>query len=329
MTFSEAIDDYRAYGRHELNHSQATYYSYIATYQQVARWFAEAGYPDPRIEGITPQLLRRYYFSITSQNLRPRTIRGKLVALRALFGYYTAQGVIAENPMLAIKLPRLDAAQRLLVSDDDLQRLLEAAERQRTDFRCARDRAILSVLIFCGLRRAELLALECRHVNLADGTLLVQQGKGKKSRAIPLCQEVLSALRDWLAIRDALPCRHPYLFVGEGRRRVAEQGLARMLEEIKAIAGMRGDRRVLPHSIRHAAATRLLRNGADMKSIQTWLGHSDLKTTAIYLHSDEQQIRAVADLAGFNRQQELRSEGMRAPERPSHSAYQRFRRRAR
>src|SRR5262249_26869328 len=152
-----------------------------------------------------------------------------------------------------VKLPKLDAAQRLLVSDDDLQALLAAAERQRTDFRCARDRAILSVLIFCGLRRAELLALEVPHVNLEAGVLLVQQGKGQKARAIPLCAEAKSVLRDWLAIREGLKCRHPYLFVGEGRRRVGEQGLARMLEEIKSIAGLRGDRRVLPHSIRHAA----------------------------------------------------------------------------
>jgi site-specific recombinase XerD len=107
MTFSEAIDDYHTHARHEPGHSQATYYSYVATFKQVAHWLKESGHSDPLIQEITPQLLRRYYFSITGQNLRPRTIRGKLVALRALFGYLTAQGVIPENPMLAIKMPRL------------------------------------------------------------------------------------------------------------------------------------------------------------------------------------------------------------------------------
>jgi site-specific recombinase XerD len=327
MRFSEAIDDYRTAARHELAHSRATYYSYVAILKQFARWLEANGHPDPPVREITPQLLRRYHFWVVGQNLRPRTIRGKLNALRALFGYLTAQGVIAENPALVIKLPRLDAAERLLVSDDDLQRLLEAAERQRTDFRCVRDRALLSVLIFGALRRSELLALKVADVNLHDQVLVVQQGKGRKSRAIPLCDEALSALRDWLAIRQSLSCRHASLFVGEGRRPVGEQGLARMLEEIKAIAGMRGDRRVLPHSIRHAAATRLLRNGADLKSIQTWLGHTDLKTTAIYLHSDEQQIRAVADLAGFRRKPESPSDDNRAAESPSRTGYWRHRRR--
>lgn len=325
MRFSEAIDDYRTAARHELGHSQATYYSYIAILKQFARWLEESGQPDPLVGEVTSQLIRRYYYALNGEGLRPRTIRGKLNALRALFGYLAAQGVIPENPALAIKMPRLDAAQRLLVSDDDLQKLLEAAERQRTDFRCVRDRAILSVLIFCGLRRSELLDLEVQHVNVEAGVLLVQQGKGKKARSVPLCAEVLPVLRDWLAIRHGLKCRHSYLFVNETRRRVGEQGLARMLEDVKAIAGMRGDRRVLPHSIRHAAATRLLRNGADLKSIQTWLGHSDLKTTADYLHSDEQQIRSIADLAGFRQQPEPAA----GPERQRRAAYQRLQRRGR
>jgi site-specific recombinase XerD len=325
MTFSEAIDDYRTGARHELGHSQATYYAYVATYQQFARWLAAAGQPDPPIRESTSQLLRRYYFSIAGQNLRPRTIRGKLVALRALFGYLAAQGVIPENPALALKLPRLDAAQRYLVGDDDLQKLLEATEKQRSDFRCMRDRALLSTLIFCGLRRAELLDLEVRQVNLEEKLLLVQQGKGSRSRAVPLCQEVLSALRDWMAIRLTLKCRHDFLFVSEGRRRIGNQGLTSIVEEVKAVAGLRGDPRIKPHSIRHAAATRLLRNGADVRSIQAWLGHSDLKTTAVYLHTDQQQIRGLAELAGFQRQPDPTA----VPERPTRAEHRRLRRSAR
>jgi integrase/recombinase XerD len=169
------------------------------------------------------------HFLVVGQNLRHRTIRGKLNALRALFRYLTDQGVIPENPALAVKMPRLNAAQRLLVSDEDLQKLLAAAGRQRTDFRRMRDRAILAVLIYCGLRRAEHAHLEVQHVNPEMGVLLVQQGKGKKARSIPLCADALPILRDWLANRQGLQCRHPWLFVSEDRRRVGKQGLVRML----------------------------------------------------------------------------------------------------
>jgi site-specific recombinase XerD len=102
-----------------------------------------------------------------------------------------------------------------------------------------------------------------------------------------------------MAMRQQMVCRHEHLFVGHGRRRVGHNSLSTILEEIKAIAGMRGDPRIKPHSIRHAAATRLMRNGADIRSIQAWLGHSDLKTTAIYLHTDEHQVRKIANLAGL------------------------------
>jgi site-specific recombinase XerC len=85
--------------------------------------------------------------------------------------------VLAANPAAEVRLPKKDAATRLLVADEDLVRLLEAAERQRSDFRSVRDRAVLSVFIFCGLRRQELLALRLSALNLADQSLLVQQGK--------------------------------------------------------------------------------------------------------------------------------------------------------
>jgi len=136
-------------------------------------------------------------------------------------------------------------------------------------------------------------------VDLSTRSLLVQQGKGRKSRMIPLCEEALPPLREWLALRGTLTCPHDYLFVGLGRRRVGVNTLSAILEEIKAIAGMKGDPRIKPHSIRHAAATRLMRNGADIRSIQAWLGHADLHTTAVYLHTDEHQVRKIADLAGL------------------------------
>jgi site-specific recombinase XerD len=206
---------------------------------------------------------------------------------------------LEQNPAVEVRLPKMDAAKRLTVTDEDLVKLLEATERQRSDFRCVRDRAVLSIFIFCGLRRQELLDLAVEDLNLNDQSLTVQQGKGRKARTVYLCDEALGALHDWLALRNTMKCQHPWLFVTENRRRMGETSLYRVLEDVKAIAGLRGDPRIKPHSIRHAAATRLMRNGADIRSIQTWLGHAQLQTTAVYLHTDEQQARRIAPLAGF------------------------------
>jgi integrase/recombinase XerD len=220
-------------------------------------------------------------------------------AVRALYAYLVTMGATSENPGLDVKMPKKDAATRQLVTDDDLVKLLSAAEQQRTEFRVLRDKALLSVLIFCGLRRQELLDLTVRCVNLEGKCLLVQQGKGKKSRTIYPCRECLEALRDWLAFRATLKLPHDSLFVTMTRQRIGRTTFANTIEDIKAIAGFRGDPRIKPHSIRHAAATRLMRNGADIKSIQIWLGHSSLNTTAIYLHTDEDRARELSELAGF------------------------------
>jgi site-specific recombinase XerD len=299
MVLSEAIEDYGQFIRHELGHARTTYHAYVSWQRNFARWLAEEGMPDPPVTQITESLVRRYSYSLSSRNLRPRTIRGALHALRALFGYLAGKGAIAENPALGVRLPKKDAATRPLVTDEDLVQLLQAAERQGSDYRCVRDRAILAVLIFCGLRRQELLDLTIQAVNLKEPSLLVQQGKGQKSRVIYLCDEAVVALREWLAARGKVKCSHDYLFLGEGPRRLGERSLTLMLEEVKAIAGLKGDPRIKPHSIRHAAATRLMRNGADIRSIQAWLGHSQLQTTAMYLHTDEEQVRKIARFASL------------------------------
>jgi site-specific recombinase XerD len=299
MHLSEAIRDYCDYARHELGHTTTTHLTYQSRLRHFLRWLAQNGVEDPPVGEVTPALIRRYSYSLSGRNLRPRTVRGALNAIRALFSYLVEAHVLTASPAAEVRLPKRDAATRLLVGDDDLARLLEAATRQRSEFRCLRDRAVLSVLIFCGLRRQELLDLTVQAVNLEERSLLIQQGKGQKSRTVFLCDEALEALRDWLVVRRGMRSPHDALFIVSDRRRFGETTLASMMEEVKAIAGLRGDARIKPHSIRHAAATRLLRNGADLRSIQAWLGHTQLQTTAVYLHTDEQQVKKIAPMASL------------------------------
>jgi site-specific recombinase XerD len=296
---SEAIRDYGEWARHEAGYTKSTQHAYLSWLRNWARWLEEQGYGDPQAGTITVDMVRRYQYAMSARGCRPRTIRGALAGVRALLGWLHEQGAIPSNPAEGVRMPKKDAATRLLVDDDTLVKLLEAAGRQADDFRAVRDTAVLAVLIFCGLRRQELLDLQVPHVNLEDRALLVQQGKGKKSRLVPLCPEACAALQSWLAWRRANGVKHQWCWTDWGKRRMGELSLRGLLEEVKAIAGFKGDPRILPHSIRHAAATRLLRNGADIRSIQAWLGHAHLTTTAVYLHTDENQVRKIADLAGL------------------------------
>ncbi|HTE17820.1 MAG TPA: phage integrase N-terminal SAM-like domain-containing protein [Armatimonadota bacterium] len=185
MVLSEATQDYLQFARHELVHSPPTVLSYQSWLRKFARWLDESGTPDPPVREISVTQIRRYSYSLSGRNLRPRTVRGALNALRAMFTYLVDMGALATNPAREVRMPKKDAATRLLVMDEDLVKLLEAAERQRTDFRCICDRAVLSVLIFCELRRQELLDLTIHALKLEDQSLLVQQGK--TTPAILLC----------------------------------------------------------------------------------------------------------------------------------------------
>ena len=173
MKLSEAIRDYGDYCRHELGHTTSTYYSYVSWQRNFAKWLEGQELHDPNVREITAGVIRRFSYSLSARDLRPRTVRGALHAVRALFAFLHEHGMIEANPALDVNLPKKDAAARLTVTDEDLLKLLEATERQRYTFRCLRDKAVLSVLSHCGLRWKELLDLTLHSVNLADASLLV------------------------------------------------------------------------------------------------------------------------------------------------------------
>jgi site-specific recombinase XerD len=299
MRLSEATRDFLQHMEHGVGHTYRTVVSYRSKCKLFAGWLKDQGFDDPPVDEITETMIRRHIYAQSTRKLRPRTIRCSLCAIRSLFRYLVEEGAVAENPAEKVAMPKKDAAQRRLVDSETLEKLMEATQRQHSDFRCLRDGALLGVLVYCALRRQEVLDLKVSDVNVADKSLIVQQGKGRKQRLVSLCPEVLAALREWLPVRERQGCKHDYLFTTEWRRRVGQNTLAKILEQIKAIAGLKNDPRIKPHSIRHACATRIHHNGADVVSIQKFLGHSDPKTTLIYLHTDDDRVRSIAHLASF------------------------------
>lgn len=297
MLLREAIEDYLLYLQHEQSASKATIRTYRPSLRRFLEWVQANGHPIPTIQDITTPLARRYLYSLSEQGLRPRSRLRYWLPLRSLFRMLVEHGALKENPLASIALPKKDPAQRLLVTDEELGRVLEAAGRQRCAWRAARDQAVLAVLIFTGVRRGELINLRVGDVRLVEKLLQVTNGKGGKARAIPLCSEAVIFLAKWLEVRPQV--QHDYLFVTDEVRRLAENGLHALLENAKTIAGLAGADNVKPHSIRHAAATRLMQNGADLRSVMAWLGHSNLQTTAIYLHTDEARLQSIAHLASL------------------------------
>jgi integrase/recombinase XerD len=297
MLLSEAGADFLQYCAAECGHTSNTVKAYRQAIRRFGEWLDRQGHGDPDVREITPTVARKYMYYLDGLGLRPRTRLHLFLPLRGLYRMLVDHEVVEKSPFLDVRLPKKDAAQRLLVADEELEALLEAATRQPDPLRAARDQAIFAIMVFCGLRRSELLNLRVTDVDLSEGTLLIRMGKGQKSRRIWLCDEATRILTRWLEKRP--PCKHDFLFMVDYSRRLAENGLKVVIDTVKAIAGYGEAPHIACHSIRHAAATRLMRNGADLSSIQHFLGHSQLQTTAIYLHTDEQQLQKIASLASF------------------------------
>jgi len=309
---TDLITDYLNHAIHERGLAVSTVKGSQAWLRNFTCWLEDSGYPSPTMEVFTVPVLRRYQYTLSGKGYRPRTLHSVFYSLRSFGDFLVTSGVLTVNPVKSLTLPKNDAARRLTVSEEEIEALLEACERQRTPQGVAFSRAMLMVFIFCGLRRQECFDLRVSDVMLSDKSLLVRSGKGAKSRKVFLSPPVHVALAEWLAVRPT--AHHDWLWYYDPARRIGEVGFKRLLDELKAVAGYKDADNIKPHSLRHACATRLLRHGANIKDIQVWLGHSQLSTTAQYLHSSEEQLRSIADLSQLPQKKEEQKEEKK-PER--------------
>lgn len=315
MKLSDCITDYLRYLRYEQGVTASTLKTYGAALRRYLRWLeTEGGYPAPGLEAFSTPVLRRFAYYLGGQGLRPRTIRGVFHGLIGLGQFLVTNGALSENPAKGVGMPKKDAAQRLTVTEEQVRLLFDACERQRSARKVAFSRAIIAVFVYGGLRRSECLDLKVDDLDTKEGSLLVRQGKGQKSRRVFLCEEGVTALREWLTQRPQ-NCRHDWLFALDANRRLHHDGLRHLVETLAAIAGMKGNEAVKPHTLRHFCATNLSRSGADIRSIQAFLGHSMLQTTALYLHADEERLRDIRELTALQPQKPKEDNVLHLPQR--------------
>ena len=297
ILLSDATDDFLEHCRTEKGLTRRTILTYGAALRQYRKWLQASGCEAPTLADFDSPLIKKYHYQAAGQGLRPRSLRGKLVPLRSLGTWALAHGLLQENPALVVKLPRLDAAKRNVTSDDEVRALLTAAERLPNLRRSALAKAMLSVLVYGALRRQELLDMRIADINLKDGSVTIRSGKGQKPRIVWPHRECLIALREWLAVRPK--AEQDWLWPFDKTRRFHYNGLRSILEEVKAVAGLRDHSNIHPHSLRRNCATRLMQQGADLRSIQQFLGHAELTTTAVYLATDEQRLRQMSKLGSL------------------------------
>lgn len=241
-----------------------------------------------------------YLVDCAARGLAVSTRARRLSSIRQFYLFATEERLRRDNPAIRIDGPGRPGRLPKTLSAEETERLLEAARAHgRTPADQLRNACLMELVYATGMRVTELVSLPVAAVR-GDPEMLLVKGKGGKERMVPLSDPARAALRAWLKCRDAAEesagaARSPFLFASRGKSghftRVAFYTLVKNL----AVAAGVPPGKVTPHTLRHAFATHLLANGADLRSIQAMLGHADLATTEVYTHVLDQRLRDIVE----------------------------------
>ena len=247
--------------------------------------------------------LRRYLGELARRGLRAATVARRLSAIRQLYRFLYAEGQRSDDPAAVLEGPKRTRPLPKTLSIAEVDRLLQTAAACEPDaplprrLRAARLACLLETLYATGLRVSELVALPLSAAR-RDARVIVVRGKGNKERLVPLNDAAKRSMQTYLALLAEAGCeprsaQSKWLFPSFGESgHLTRQHLARELKALAAAAGLRADR-ISPHVLRHAFASHLLHNGADLRVVQTLLGHADISTTQIYTHVLEERLKSL------------------------------------
>ena len=248
--------------------------------------------------------LSAWLADLASRGLAPSTQARKLSAIRRFYRFLFEEGDRRDDPTAKLDGPKPGRDVPDVLSREEMTRLLETCEKD------PRLRCLVELLYGAGLRASELVSLKLGSLPRRKGarwvtTDIIIRGKGGKERLCPLGKPALRALSDWLEVREehlpegslARGRAEPFVFPSRGKAgHLTRRRLGQLLEELAIKTGIRTDR-VHPHALRHAYATHLLMGGADLRSVQTLLGHSDIATTQIYTHVLTDELAELLETA--------------------------------
>ena len=256
--------------------------------------------------GAETQALRDYLADLDARGFKTSTVARRLSAIRHLFRFLLNERVRGDDPAAILSGPKRGRGLPKVLSIADVDRLLARAKASSEvpaasplqRLRAMRLYCLLEVLYATGLRVSELVALPLS-ASHSDARMIMVRGKGNKERLVPLNETSRRAMADYLAAMEALgrsrkgAAESKWLFPSFGQSgHLTRQHFARDLKELTASAGL-APRLVSPHVLRHAFASHLLHNGADLRIVQTLLGHTDISTTQIYTHVVEERLKSL------------------------------------
>ena len=325
----QAIGKYLQYLQSVRNSSPHTILNYGKDLGQFVAYLSPPGEQVPALSKITHLIIREFVGHLHEQGLEKSSIARKLAALRSFFKYCVREGMIKENPARLVPTPKLPKRIPSVLSAEEMNVFLDelagagptaaggslparAGERSRQTKKAGggglllrRDRALLELLYAAGLRVSELTGLNLEDMEQNEKMLRVR-GKGNKERIVPYGSKAQEALEKYWPLREELLLqasgsggvrraapRTNAIFLNYAGRRLTQRSVGRIVKKYVKLVNINWD--LHPHSLRHAFATHLLADGADLRAIQELLGHQSLSTTQKYTHASIRQLMEVYD----------------------------------
>ena len=326
----QAIDNFLQFLQSVRNSSPHTILNYRKDLEQFVAYLSPPGERPPTVPQITHLIIREFVGHLHEQGLEKSSVARKLAALRSFFKYCVREGLIKENPARLVPTPKLPKRIPSVLSAEDMSGFLDqlalmgsavaggslpnkgqaAAEPGQKaggeGLLLRRDRALLELLYAAGLRVSELTGLNLEDIEEKELMLRVRRGKGNKDRIVPYGSKAQEALEKYWPLREQLllqnsgsgGARRPAprtnaVFLNYAGRRLTQRSVGRIVKKYVKLVNINWD--LHPHSLRHAFATHLLADGADLRAIQELLGHQSLSTTQKYTHASIRQLMDIYD----------------------------------
>jgi len=285
------IRQFVTYLKIERNYSQHTVDSYELDLSDFVKFLADENGVLPPLEDVDHLIIRSYLANLQERHLARSTVVRRLSSLRSFYKYLCRHGYLDTDPTSALSSPKIQKRLPEFLEISEVELLLSAPDRN--NIIGLRDQAILELLYTTGMRVSELLSLNLPDIDMVNAIVKVR-GKGKKERIIPIGGLAMSALNEYIKRRCELAGDQSTqaIFLSERGNRIPDsKSIGRIITKYAQSVGIK--KKITPHTFRHTFATHLLNAGADLRSVQELLGHTNLSTTQIYTHVTADRLKKV------------------------------------
>jgi len=271
------------YLKHEKRYSIHTLLSYSTDLKQFTN-FLSTEFSIKSIRKVNFQLVRSWIAKLLNDNISTRSVNRKITTLKTYFRFLIKEDVISESPMQKIISPKTSKRLPVFVEEIKMNQLLNEIDFGE-GFVGQRDRLILELFYFTGIRLSELINLKMEDIDYSNSTILVL-GKRKKERLIPLTSDILSKIKKLISSNKS-----KYLFTTEKGKQISTKQVYRLVNKYLGMVTTLDKKS--PHILRHTFATHMLNNGADINAIKELLGHANLSATQVYTHNTIEKLKTV------------------------------------